>query len=171
LHERLGSKIIGAPEIQFVQSEGKDLCVTKSLASAFFALEWHNAASKIDAFGEDILKGAAVNALRRVIKHKKASSLLGSSFDNFQPISIGKMTLKTARLWWECCLLLMTAVHMLLLSMVTLSLMQMRKLHCICAKKPWIVALLQKWSKVNLFHSNLDIDSFMEERGHCNVQK
>ena len=45
--------------------------MTKSLASAFFALGWHYAASKIDAFGENILRGAAVDALRRVIKHAK----------------------------------------------------------------------------------------------------
>ena len=71
LNDHLDLKVIGAPEIQFVQLEGKDLCVTKSLASAFFALGWHDAASKIDAFGEDILRGAAVDALRRVIKHAK----------------------------------------------------------------------------------------------------
>ncbi len=72
LHEHLGLKVIGAPEIQFVQSEGKDLCVTKCLASTFFALRWHDAASKIDAFGEDILKGVAVDALERVIKLTKS---------------------------------------------------------------------------------------------------
>lgn len=64
-------KVIGAPAIQFVQSEGKDLCVSKSLASAFFALGWHDDASKIDAFGEEILKGAVVDALRRVVKHAR----------------------------------------------------------------------------------------------------
>ena len=58
--------MIGAPEIQFVQSEGKDLCVSKSLASAFFALGWQDEATKIDAFGEVILKGAVVDAIHRV---------------------------------------------------------------------------------------------------------
>ena len=71
LNDHLDLKVIGAPEIQFVQSEEKDLCVTKSLASAFSALGWHEAASKIDAFGEDILRGAAVDALRSVIKRAK----------------------------------------------------------------------------------------------------
>ena len=80
LNDHLDLKVIGAPEIQFVQTEGKDLCVTKSLASAFFALWWHDAASKIDVFGEDYLRGVAVDALRRVIKHAKNTSfLLGSS--------------------------------------------------------------------------------------------
>ncbi len=64
----------------------------------------------------------------------------------------------------------MKAVRVLFLSMVALSSMRMRKLHCACAMKPWIIALLPKWSKVNLFHSNLDIDFFMKERGHCYVQ-
>ena len=38
LNDHLDLKVIGAPEIQFVQTEVKDLCVTKSLASAF--LHW-----------------------------------------------------------------------------------------------------------------------------------
>lgn len=32
---------------------------------------WHDDASKIDAFGEEILKGAVVDALRRVVKHAR----------------------------------------------------------------------------------------------------
>ena len=72
LNEHPGLKLIGAPAIQFVQSEGKDLCVSKSLASEFFALGWHEDASKIDAFGEEILKGAVVDALRRVVKHARS---------------------------------------------------------------------------------------------------
>ena len=43
--------------------------MTKSLASALFAIgeTWHNAALKIDAFGEnDVLQGTAVDALDRV---------------------------------------------------------------------------------------------------------
>jgi hypothetical protein len=71
LHDHIGLKVIGAPQMHFVQSEGKDLCVSKSLASAFHALGWIEEASKIDAYGEDILKGGAVDALRRVVKHAR----------------------------------------------------------------------------------------------------
>ncbi|KAI2497518.1 hypothetical protein MHU86_16972 [Fragilaria crotonensis] len=84
-------KVIGAPAIQFVQSEGKDLCVSKSLASAFFALGWHDDASKIDAFGEEILKGAVVDALRRVVKHARTLLPTWIVIKNFQVHSIGKL--------------------------------------------------------------------------------
>jgi hypothetical protein len=59
------------PRITFVQTEGKDLCVSKSLASAFFALGWHDQGRKIDDFGETILKGFAMKALEQVGEHTK----------------------------------------------------------------------------------------------------
>ena len=68
LYQHPELKIIGAPIVRFPQSEGKDLCVSKSLASALFAIgeTWRDAALKIDAFGENVLQGTAVDALDRV---------------------------------------------------------------------------------------------------------
>jgi hypothetical protein len=52
--------------MKFVQQEGKDLCVSKSLASALYAMGWHEVAIKVDGFGEEILNGAVVEAIERV---------------------------------------------------------------------------------------------------------
>ena len=57
------------PRITFMQEEGKDLCVSKSLASAFFSLGWHDEGKNIDDFGESILKGFAMKALEQVGVH------------------------------------------------------------------------------------------------------
>lgn len=64
-------KVIGGPIVNYVHSKGKDLCITKSLASAFFALGWHEESAKIDNFGEVILGGLVVQALDRVVKYTK----------------------------------------------------------------------------------------------------
>ena len=56
----------GAPRIQFVQSDGKDLCVSKALASVFYALNFQEEATKIDEFGEVILGGNVAQALMKV---------------------------------------------------------------------------------------------------------
>ena len=69
LHPHL--KLIGAPAIRYMQSEGNDLCVSKSLASALFALGWHDEAQRINKFGELILTGAVVNTMRRVKKEAR----------------------------------------------------------------------------------------------------
>jgi hypothetical protein len=81
-------KVIGAPKIKFVQSEGKDLCVSKSLASAFDALGWKEEAEKIDLFGEDILQGTVVDVLEKIKKFAATvlptwlvPSLLHGTFD------------------------------------------------------------------------------------------
>ena len=59
--------VVGACcDINFRQSEEKNLCVTKSLASAFYAMGWHDEAFKIDAFDEEILHGAVVEGIDRV---------------------------------------------------------------------------------------------------------
>jgi hypothetical protein len=58
--------VVGVCDIKFRQSEGKDLCVTKSLASAFFAMGWHDQTYKIEAYGEEILHGAVVEGIDRV---------------------------------------------------------------------------------------------------------
>ena len=58
--------VVGAPFIHYVQSEGKDLCVSKSLASAFAALGWEAEAKVIDGFGEHVMTGAGVETVKRV---------------------------------------------------------------------------------------------------------
>jgi hypothetical protein len=64
-------KVIGAPVIHFHQTEGKDLCVSKSLASAFFNIGWHEQARQIDMFGETHLQGGAVEALKKVVEYSR----------------------------------------------------------------------------------------------------
>ena len=71
LDEHPNLNVAGAPALRFVQSDGKDLCVSKSLASAFFALGWETEANAIDAFGEEIMKGAVVDAVNRVRDHAR----------------------------------------------------------------------------------------------------
>ncbi len=57
--------------MKYVNSKGHDLCITKSLASAFFALGWHDQSSKIDSFGVVILVGLVGQALDRVVIYTK----------------------------------------------------------------------------------------------------
>jgi hypothetical protein len=71
LHKHPNLKIIGAPKVNFNQSDGKDLCVSKSLASALYSIGFTNEAFKVNSFGEEITKGAVVNALYRVFQHAK----------------------------------------------------------------------------------------------------
>ncbi len=51
---------------------GKDLCVSKSLDYALFAIGFEEEAAAIDFFGEEILNGAVVDALENVVKHAGA---------------------------------------------------------------------------------------------------
>ena len=71
LTEHPNLKIIWGPTVKFVQLEGKDLCVSKSLASAFYALGWHEQSFKIDVYGEEVLKGLAMQALDRMANYTK----------------------------------------------------------------------------------------------------
>jgi hypothetical protein len=61
LHPHL--EVPGAPTVRFTQKDGKDLCVSKSLASALHSLGFEKEAAEIDFYGEEILKGAVVDAL------------------------------------------------------------------------------------------------------------
>ena len=72
LHENPMLHVLGAPSVHYTQREGKDLCVSKSLASALHSVGLEEFASKIDSFGEEILRGAVVNALERVKEHAKS---------------------------------------------------------------------------------------------------
>jgi hypothetical protein len=71
LHEHPNLKVIGAPKVNFNQSHGKDLCVSKSLASALYSIGFIKEAVEVDSFGEEIMKGAVMSALYRVIQHAK----------------------------------------------------------------------------------------------------
>ena len=66
LSEHPSLHVHGAPKVNFPQSDGQDLCVSKSLASALYALGFHEEASKIDAFGMSDLQGGAVDAFGKV---------------------------------------------------------------------------------------------------------
>ena len=57
--------VTGAPPVQFVQSEGEDLCVSKSLASVLHALGFVKVAESINYYGEGQLRGGTVYALRK----------------------------------------------------------------------------------------------------------
>ncbi len=72
LTEHPNLKRFGAPRVHFNQLDGKDLCVLKSLASALFAFGFEKEAAAIDSYGEEILKGAVVDALENVVKHAQA---------------------------------------------------------------------------------------------------
>ena len=67
LHDYPSLHSVTSPSIQYMQSEGKDLCVSKSLASTFYALRWEKESARIDAFGEEILNGLVMNALEKVV--------------------------------------------------------------------------------------------------------
>jgi hypothetical protein len=54
LRKHLHRCVVWACDIKFKQSEGNDLCVTKSLASAYYAMGWRHQAYNIDAFGKEI---------------------------------------------------------------------------------------------------------------------
>jgi hypothetical protein len=67
LHNHPNLQCVGVPKVHFIQTDGKDLCVSKSLASASFAIGFHKEASIIDNFGEEILRGAVVEALENIV--------------------------------------------------------------------------------------------------------
>ena len=64
------------PEVLNNQTDGKDLCVLKAFASPLFAIGFQEEATEIDLFGEEIMKGAVIDALEMVKEH--AQSVLPS---------------------------------------------------------------------------------------------
>ena len=72
LHANSLSCVPGAPSAHYTQTEGKDLCISKLLASAFHAIGFKKMGSKINTFGEERLEGAVVDALEQVKKQAKA---------------------------------------------------------------------------------------------------
>jgi hypothetical protein len=66
LHNHPNLMVPEAPPLHFVQSEGEDLCVSKSLASAIHAIGFEGAADAINHYGESQLRGGTVDAIRKV---------------------------------------------------------------------------------------------------------
>ena len=73
-------RCIGAPSVRFVQEHNQDLCVSNSLASAFYNVGFHDEATKIAMFGQRKLAGGTVNALEKVVSYAtcKANNVLPS---------------------------------------------------------------------------------------------
>ena len=66
-----------APHLQFVQSEGEDLCVSKSLASALYVIGFVDEAISINHYGETELSGGTVDAVERLDGTLRLCSLHG----------------------------------------------------------------------------------------------
>jgi hypothetical protein len=66
LHNYPNLMVPEAPLVRFVQSEGEDLCVSKSLASALYAIAFEGAAEAINHYGESQLRGGTVDAIQKV---------------------------------------------------------------------------------------------------------
>ncbi len=71
LHQHSHLKVPGAPPVRYTQKDGKDLCVSISLASALFPLGFEKEAEEIDLFLEETLKGAVVDVLDCVMQYAK----------------------------------------------------------------------------------------------------
>ncbi len=71
LHQHSHLKVPGAPPVRCTQKDGKDLCVSKSLASALFPLGFEKEAEEIVLFGEETLKGAVVYVLDCVMQYAR----------------------------------------------------------------------------------------------------
>ena len=65
-------KVVGAPFIRYGQSDGKDLCVSKSLASVFAALGWESESEQINSYGEKVLRGSGVDTMKVVKDYAKS---------------------------------------------------------------------------------------------------
>jgi hypothetical protein len=75
----------GAPDVHFNQNNGKDLCVSKALTSALYAIRFQKEPTAIYLFCEEIMKGAVVDALEMVKEH--ARGVLPSLLDCFSTSS------------------------------------------------------------------------------------
>jgi hypothetical protein len=66
LHDHPSLLVPEAPRVHFVQSEGEDLCVSKSLASALHAIGFVRESGSINHYGESQLRGGTVDAIGKV---------------------------------------------------------------------------------------------------------
>jgi hypothetical protein len=69
LHNYPNLMVPEAPSVYFVQLEGEDLCVSKSLASALYVIGFEGAAGAINHYGESQLRGGTVDAIQKVGQH------------------------------------------------------------------------------------------------------
>ena len=80
LHEYPNLIVHNAPVVHFRQSDGRDLCVSKSLASVLHALQFESAATAVKEFGEQI--GGTVNVVKKIATMPNPSSPIGSTCNN-----------------------------------------------------------------------------------------
>ena len=66
LHTYCNLMVPEAPLVRFVQWEGEDLCLLKSLASGLYAIGFEGAAEAINNYGESQLRGGTVDAIHKV---------------------------------------------------------------------------------------------------------
>jgi hypothetical protein len=74
LHKHPNLKGTGAPKVNFNQSDGTDLCVSKSLASALCSIGFTKEAVKVDLFGEEIMLGAVCECTQQSDSTRKNGS-------------------------------------------------------------------------------------------------
>ncbi len=67
LSEHPSLHVHGAPRVSFPQTDGQDLCVSKSLPSAVYLLGFQEEAFCIEVYGISELQGGAVDAFGKVI--------------------------------------------------------------------------------------------------------
>jgi hypothetical protein len=72
LHDHPNLQSSGALDIHINQNNGKDFCFSKALASPLYAIGFQEEPTSIDSFGEEIMKGAAVDALEMVKEHTRS---------------------------------------------------------------------------------------------------
>ena len=69
LHEYPNLIVPNAPVVHFRQSDGQDLCVSKSLASVLHALQFESAATAVNDYGEEIR--GTINAIKKIGNYAK----------------------------------------------------------------------------------------------------
>jgi hypothetical protein len=71
LSKHPGLHVHGTPRIRFSQTDGQDLCVSKSLALALHLLGFQEEAFRIKASGISDFQGGAVDAFGKLIRFAK----------------------------------------------------------------------------------------------------
>ena len=69
LHEYPNLIVPNAPVVHFRQSDGQDLCVSKSLASVLHALQYESAATAVNDYGEEIR--GTINVIKKIGNYAK----------------------------------------------------------------------------------------------------
>ncbi len=66
LHNYPNLMVPEAPLARFEQLQGEDLCVSKSLANALYAIGFEGGAETINHYGETQVRGDSVDAIQKV---------------------------------------------------------------------------------------------------------